>query len=136
MHKPGMIAQLRVWATRLTREVTIVYRLARDPRVHWGPRLLAFAIAAYVLSPIDLIPDFIPVLGLLDELVLVPAGLWLVFRLVPAALVAEHRAALAAQESGPGRLPRSRLGAVLVIAIWLLAAAILGAIAWRYLTDQ
>jgi uncharacterized membrane protein YkvA (DUF1232 family) len=79
------------------------------------------ATAAYALSPIDLIPDFIPVLGLLDDLILVPAGLWLARRLIPPALMAEFRAAAARD------LPASRGAAAIVIAVWLACAA---AILW------
>jgi uncharacterized membrane protein YkvA (DUF1232 family) len=90
---------------------------ARDPRTPWTARLLALFIAAYALSPIDLIPDFIPVLGWLDDLLLVPAGVWLVRRLIPDALYAEHFAtAQAASER-----PRSRLGLAIILILWALA---------------
>ena len=84
---------------------------------------------AYALSPIDLIPDFVPVLGLLDDLVLVPLGLLLVIRLIPADILAEHRIAAAAV----AERPVSRAGAAVVIAIWVLAAALLAALAgWAF----
>lgn len=90
---------------------------ARDARTPWAARLLALLVAAYALSPIDLIPDFIPVLGWLDDLLLVPAGIWLVRRLIPDALYAEHfSAAQAASER-----PRSRLGLVLILLLWAIA---------------
>jgi len=81
-------------------------------------------VAAYALSPIDLIPDFIPVLGYLDDLLLVPAGIWLVVHLIPAKLLEEFRAAALARER-----PRSSAGAVAVAAVWLAMAA-LGAWWW------
>ena len=90
---------------------------ARDPRTPLAARLLALLVAAYALSPIDLIPDFIPVLGWLDDLVIVPAGVWLVRRLIPDALYAElHAAAAAASER-----PRSRLGLIIILILWALA---------------
>ena len=96
---------------------------ARDPRTPWYAKAFALLIAAYALSPIDLIPDFIPVLGYLDEVVLLPLAILLAVRLVPAEVMAEHRAAaLAAQ-----REPVSRAGGALVVALWLLAA---GALLW------
>jgi uncharacterized membrane protein YkvA (DUF1232 family) len=91
-----------------------VWLAARDPRVPWTARALALLIAAYALSPIDLIPDFIPVIGLLDDAILIPAGLWLVARLVPDELLAEHRATAEAA----ARRPVSWAGISLVMAIW------------------
>ena len=96
---------------------------ARDERTPLAAKLLAGAVAAYALSPIDLIPDAIPVLGLLDDLVLVPLGLALAIRLLPADVLAEARASVAARAPAE----RSRLGAVLVVMAWLFLA---GAAAW------
>lgn len=90
---------------------------ARDARTPWAARLLALLVAAYALSPIDLVPDFIPVLGWLDDLLLVPAGVWLVRRLIPDALYAEHLAtAQTASEH-----PRSRLGIAIILLLWAFA---------------
>jgi uncharacterized membrane protein YkvA (DUF1232 family) len=101
-----------------------VYLAARDARVPWYARVLALLVAAYALSPIDLIPDFIPVLGYLDDVLLVPLGIWLTIRLIPTALMAELRAA-AAQA---GRAPTNRTAAVVIIAVWIV---LLGLLAWR-----
>ncbi|TMM48458.1 DUF1232 domain-containing protein [Qipengyuania marisflavi] len=90
-------------------------------------RLLAAATAAYALSPIDLIPDFIPVLGLLDDLIIVPLGIWLVIKLIPAELMASYRE----QAARFADRPTSTAGAVFVIALWLLSAAILGLVFLR-----
>ena len=90
---------------------------ARDPRVPWYAKLLAGLVAAYALSPIDLIPDFIPVLGYLDDLLIVPAGIWLSIRLIPPAVFAQLRAA--AQDRP---WPVSRLGLALVLIAWLIIA--------------
>jgi uncharacterized membrane protein YkvA (DUF1232 family) len=109
--------RLKCWAKTLRREVLLLWLAARDPRVPLLPKLLAALVAGYALSPIDLIPDFIPVLGLLDDLVLVPAGIWLTLRLLPDDLLAELRIK-AAQTAWPRP---SVYGAVLIAAVWLAA---------------
>ncbi len=87
-----MLATVKAWARRLKRDVHAVYLAARDPRTPWHGRVVAILVAAYALSPIDLIPDFIPVLGYLDDLLIVPLGILLVIRLIPADVIEEHRA--------------------------------------------
>ena len=86
---------------------------ARDPRTPWSARIVAGFTAAYALSPVDLIPDFIPVLGLLDDVLIVPAGIWLAVRLIPSALMAQLRASAA-----DAQRPRSVTGLVIVLALW------------------
>lgn len=109
-----MFARLREWAKAITRDVHALYLAARDPRVPWYAKALAGCVAAYALSPIDLIPDFIPVLGYLDDLIIVPLGILLAVRLVPPDVMAEHRAAAErAREK-----PQSPGAAVVIIAIW------------------
>ena len=100
-----------------------VWLSVRDPRVPWYAKLLGLIVTGYALSPIDLIPDFIPVLGLLDDLILIPAGIWLMLRLIPAEVFAEHRATA---EVASHR-PVSRGGAAVVILLWL---AIIASVAW------
>ena len=109
-----MVSSLRQWARAITRDVHALYLAARDPRVPWYAKLLAGAVAAYALSPIDLIPDFIPVLGYLDDLLIVPAGVLLVVALIPPGIMAEHRAAAEAARDKP----RSMNGAIVIVAIW------------------
>lgn len=120
-------ASLRKWAKGLKRQTLVVYYAARDPRTPWYVRALAFAVAAYALSPIDLIPDFIPLLGYLDDLVIVPLGLMLVLRLTPREVLAASR--LKAEQAA-GR-PASRGMAAAIIGIWILAAVVLGLWVWR-----
>ncbi len=110
----------------LKREILTVWCVARHPRLPWAVRGLALGVAAYAFSPIDLIPDVIPVLGLLDDLLLVPMGVWAVLKLAPADVVAEARA----QASALADRPVSRIGAVLIALLWL---ATLVAWAWRRL---
>ena len=123
-----MVERLRGWARDIKRDVHALYLCARDPRVPWYAKAVALCVAAYALSPIDLIPDFIPVLGYLDDLILVPLGILLAVRLIPPAVLAEHRAAAA---SAP--LRASRTAAVVIIAIWIGLALVLVGAALRYL---
>lgn len=123
-----MIAEgvkLRTWAQSLKRDVVALWIAARDSRVPWYAKALAGAVAAYALSPIDLIPDFIPVLGYLDDLLIVPAGIWLVVKLIPPPLMAEFRTEAAHRER-----PISYGAAAMIVAIWLAAVA---AIVWLWL---
>lgn len=114
---------------RLRREVLALYFACRDPRTSWLARALVGLVVAYALSPIDLIPDFIPVLGLLDDLILVPIGVVLVLRLIPPEVMAEARQR--AEHELEVR-PRSRLGFVIVVSMWLMLAAIAGLLAYRH----
>ena len=110
--------RLRAAARRLRRDAYALWLAARDPRMPLAPKLVALAVAAYAFSPIDLVPDFVPVLGLLDELVIVPLGVLLVLRLAPPALIAECRARAASSVARPV----SRLAAALIVLLWTLAA--------------
>ena len=91
-----MAGKLKDWARAIERDVHAIYLAARDPRVPWYAKALALCVAGYALSPIDLIPDFIPVIGYLDDLVIVPLGILAVDgQLIPPEIMAEHRAAAA-----------------------------------------
>jgi uncharacterized membrane protein YkvA (DUF1232 family) len=117
--------RLKDWAREMKRDVTALYLAARDPRVPWYAKALALAVAAYALSPIDLIPDFIPVLGHLDDVIIVPLGILLAVRLIPADVLAEHRATAAALHERP----TSRTAALVIVAIWIgLALVAAGAL--------
>ena len=107
------------------RDVLALWLAARDPRVPWYAKAVAGAVAAYALSPIDLIPDFIPVLGYLDDLIVVPLGILLAVRLVPAGLMAEFR-----DEAARRAKPASRAGLAFILAVWLAAAASLAWLLW------
>lgn len=109
---------------QLFRQMTALWFMLKDPRVPRAPKVLAFAVLAYALSPIDLIPDFIPVLGLLDDLILLPLGVALVIWLVPALLWQEM---LAKADLFQGRLPKMLTGLLLVVLVWGL---LIGAFAW------
>lgn len=122
-----MIARLKAWAKALGRDVIALWLAARDPRTPWQARLVAGITAAYALSPIDLIPDVIPVLGMLDDLLLVPAGIWLAVRLMPPALMAELR-----EQAATRPRPKSRLGLALVVALWAGMIALVWVLGTRH----
>jgi uncharacterized membrane protein YkvA (DUF1232 family) len=117
------VDRLRQWARRLRIDAHALYLAARDPRVPVAAKLVAAAVAAYVFSPVDLIPDFVPVLGLLDELLIVPLGIKLALRLIPADIMVECRARAAAVA---GR-PVSRAAAAAIIVTWTLVALLIAA---------
>src|SRR5690349_23131420 len=117
-----MSDRLKQWARVIKRDVHALYLASRDPRVPWHAKAMAAVVAAYALSPIDLIPDFIPVVGYLDDLIVVPAGIWLVIRMIPADLLAECRArAVEISER-----PRSRVAAAIFVLVWIALAVISG----------
>ena len=120
-----MLGSLRAWARDLKRDVVALWLAARDPRVPWRAKLVAGAVAAYALSPIDLIPDFIPVLGYLDDLLIIPAGIWLAIRLIPLPVLTELRD----QAGAWAERPTSRAAAAAVVLVWLGA----GFLAWAAL---
>jgi uncharacterized membrane protein YkvA (DUF1232 family) len=115
--------RLRFWARLVLRDGLALYIAARHPRTPWFAKLLALLVAAYALSPIDLIPDAIPVLGLLDEVILLPIAIALIARLIPADVMEESRAAAACMVERP----RSKAGAAIIIGVWVLLA---GAVLW------
>jgi uncharacterized membrane protein YkvA (DUF1232 family) len=106
------------WARSIKRDVIAIWLAAGDKRTPWPARILAACVAAYALSPIDFIPDFIPVLGYVDDLLIVPLGILAVIKLIPAPLMAEHRASATLVAARPV----SRIGLAVVILLWLLAA--------------
>jgi uncharacterized membrane protein YkvA (DUF1232 family) len=122
----GFLVRIKRWAGAIETDVVALYLAARDPRVPWPAKLVAAIVAAYALSPIDLIPDFIPILGYLDDLIIVPLGILLAIRLVPPALMEEFRAEARVRVERP----ISRVGALAVVLLWLLAAAFLLWIFW------
>jgi uncharacterized membrane protein YkvA (DUF1232 family) len=108
-----------LWARTIRRDVVAIWIAAGDPRVPWYAKALAAAVAGYALSPIDLIPDVIPVLGYLDDIIIVPVGTLLTVRLIPDGLMGEFRAEAARREG----CPNSRVGAAVIVVLWILAIA-------------
>lgn len=118
-----MLAKLKQWARTLKRDIIALWLAARDFRTPWYAKVVAGGVAAYALSPIDLIPDFIPVLGYLDDLILVPLGIALAVRLIPPKLLYDFRAAATLRSERPA----SKIAVAAIIAVWVMALA---AAAW------
>ena len=126
----------KTWRERLAdlqQDTYALYLAARDRRTPWYAKAVAVLVTAYAFSPIDLIPDPIPVLGYLDDLLLVPLGVALALRLIPPAVMAESRERARSAWADGG--PQVRYGALLVIGLWVLGAVVLGLLAWRLLGD-
>jgi uncharacterized membrane protein YkvA (DUF1232 family) len=119
------VGKLRDWAHRLQADTLALWFAARDDRTPWYAKLLVAAVVAYAVSPIDLIPDFIPVLGLLDDLLVVPLGVALALRMIPAEVMAAARDR--ARDALADPRPRGRVAAGIVVALWVAAAAL---VAW------
>jgi len=113
-----MLNQIRVQARALKKEAYAITLAARDPRTPWYVKALIFFVVAHTFSPIDLIPDFIPVLGYLDDLIITPGGIWLAVRLIPSEVMLEARATAATYD-----VDRSvgKVGAMLIILLWIIA---------------
>ncbi len=122
----GLLQRLRTWARGIKREGVALWFASRDPRTPWAVRLLCVAVVAYALSPIDLVPDFIPVLGYLDDVLLLPGLMWLALRLLPPGLLAECRSRADAWLAEAGRKPRSWWGAAVILVLWLAVAVAAG----------
>lgn len=117
------LTRLRDLAQRAKRDGIALYLAARHPGVPWSVKVFAVLVGAYVLSPIDLIPDFIPVIGFLDELVLLPFLVGVIVRCVDPEIMAELRA----EATRLAARPRSTLGAILILLVW---AATAGLVVW------
>lgn len=119
------------WARLIKRDSYALYLAARDPRVPWYAKVVALAVAAYALSPIDLIPDFIPVIGYLDDLIIVPLGIALVVRMIPPQIMAEHRALA----EGARNRPVSQVAAAVIVTIWVLSILATTWLAYRHFSS-
>lgn len=124
-----MLEGIKNWARRLKHDVIALWLAARDPRTPWYAKVVAGAVAAYALSPIDLIPDFIPVLGYLDDLILVPLGIALAVRLIPVPLLSEFRAVATLRSERPA----SKVAVAVIIAAWSMGLAVATWWAWPHI---
>ncbi len=122
------LTDVKAWARIIKRDAITLWLAARDPRTPWYAKALAAVVAAYALSPIDLIPDFIPILGYLDDIIIVPLGIWAVVALLPADLVAELRT----QAAQMAERPMSRAAAAIIILLWVTAIAFAAYVGWRH----
>ncbi|WP_076999679.1 YkvA family protein [Variovorax sp. KK3] len=122
----AVLDTLRHWAKRIKRDGVTLWFAAKHPATPWYAKVLGLFVVGYALSPIDLIPDFIPVLGYLDDLILLPALIWLAVRMVPAPVLDQCRAQADEWMRSTGTKPVSRIGAVVIVALWIAAGAGLG----------
>jgi len=126
------ITSWKTRAKRLRNEIHALYLAARDPRTPWYAKVLAAFIIGYALSPIDLIPDFVPVLGYLDDLVIVPAGITLLIRLVPAGVLQECREKA---QSQPMSMRRNWIAGIIIVLFWLLLIYVALSLLWGIVKD-
>lgn len=126
-----MFARLKNRARLLKGDAVTLWFAYRHPQMPLAAKIAAILIVAYAFSPIDLIPDFIPVLGFLDEIILLPVFIWLTLKLVPETVVAESRAAAQAWMNAHRPKPRNYIAAAIIIALWMVAAWLL----WHWLSD-
>jgi uncharacterized membrane protein YkvA (DUF1232 family) len=127
-----MKSRLRTWVRAMKRDVIAVYLAGRDPRVPWYAKLLAGIVAAYAISPIDLIPDFIPVLGYLDDVLLLPLGIYIVVKLIPPEIMEQHRQ----QASTMQDRPVSYVAGVAIAALWVGLALLVTGFVYRRLLER
>jgi len=126
-----MLQTLRRWAKLLKGDIFALWFAYRHPQTPWHARVFAVLVVAYAFSPIDLIPDFIPVLGLLDDAVLLPLGIWLALKLVPAPVMAQSRQQAQAWLDARKPKPQNVIAAAVFVLLWITLAWLL----WRWLTD-
>ena len=117
------LEQLRHFARRLKNEIMTLYLAARDPRTPWHAKAIIACVVAYALSPIDLIPDFVPVLGYLDDLLLLPLGIYLALKLIPAEVLIDARRRAS---EVPSNLAKRWSAALIIIILWLVALVVVG----------
>jgi uncharacterized membrane protein YkvA (DUF1232 family) len=122
-----MVGRFKDWAQVVKRDTISLYLAAQDPRTPWYAKAIAAIVVAYALSPIDLIPDFIPILGYLDDILLVPFGLWIAIKLIPGDVIDDCRErAIQLSER-----PTSKTAAYIIVLVWLGAAALIGWIIYK-----
>jgi len=114
--------RLRGWAKKVKRDGVTLWFASRHPKVPWPAKALGIFVVAYALSPIDLIPDFVPVLGYVDDVILLPGLIWLAIKLIPAPVLGECRDQADEWMTTQGKKPTSRVGALFVIAVWIGAS--------------
>ncbi|MFC4802902.1 YkvA family protein [Neobacillus sp. GCM10023253] len=113
-----MFKQLKTWAKALKRKIFVLYLAYKDPRVSWYAKVFAICVVAYAFSPIDLIPDFIPILGYLDDIILVPLGIMLALKMIPKDVIAECE--MKAQEMMNKGKPKNWITGSIILVIWFL----------------
>lgn len=129
-----MWKQWKLRVGELKHDLYAVYLASRDPRVPWMAKLIIGAVVAYALSPVDLIPDFIPILGYLDDLILLPLGIALAIKLIPENVWADCKARSRAGSST--KLPRSNTALIVIVLLWITTIVWTGRLVWRFFADE
>jgi uncharacterized membrane protein YkvA (DUF1232 family) len=119
-----VVEQLKHWAREMKLEALTVWYISKNPETPWYVRLFALLLVAYAFSPIDLIPDFIPVIGYLDDLVIVPAGVYLLLRITPEIVISDSRVRARAHVAARSSKPTSKLGIFLAVVVWSFAVLV------------
>lgn len=125
-----LLARAKSWARSIKRDVVALWLAARDPRVPWYAKAVAAAVAGYALSPIDLIPDFIPVLGYVDDLLILPVGILLAIKLIPTPIIDELRVKALGQQK-----PKSIAGLIAIVIIWVIVITVTAWLIWPSAAD-
>lgn len=131
MEKQNILIKLKVFSKNVKQNLFVLYLSSKDKRVPWYAKVVVISVVAYAFSPIDLIPDFIPVLGYLDDLILVPIGILLALKLIPPVVIEEHRAH--AEEIRKNGKPKNWFVGFLFIFIWILFAVWIGQLLFRFI---
>ncbi len=124
-----MLEKLKIWARKLKTEIYALYIACQDPRTPWYAKISAICVVGYAFSPIDLIPDFIPILGFLDDALLLPIGIWLVVKMIPPPVLEESREKARLQQLE--EKPKNWIAAGFIFLIWLSLAFLTGVFFWR-----
>jgi uncharacterized membrane protein YkvA (DUF1232 family) len=119
--------RLRGWAKKLKRQTMVLWFCYQHPQTPWLPKWVSIFVVAYALSPIDLIPDFIPVLGYLDDVIILPLGILLAIRLMPAQVLEQCQLKAIEWEASRAKRPVNRFAAVVVVLVWVVTLSMLGA---------
>lgn len=127
-----VLQRVQDWAKALKRQVMVLWFSCRHPQTPLLPKVLAVVVVAYALSPIDLIPDFIPALGYLDDVILLPLGIWLVIRLLPTGVLEECRRQAAERERSQVPRPVNLIAGAVIMLIWMAMVILCGHVASTY----
>ena len=128
----NLAEKMRTWARGIKRDGVTLWFAYQHAGTPWMAKLLCVLVVAYALSPIDLIPDFIPILGYLDDVILLPGMIWMAVRLIPSGVLAECRSKAAEWMANEGRKPRTNWGILFVVSIWVLTSWLI----WKYFVSS
>jgi len=133
LRSEAMITLLKSWAKQLKRQIHVLRFALKDARTPWLPKAIAACVLAYAFSPIDLIPDFIPLLGLLDDVILLPLGIWFALRLIPKEILRESK--VKADSAMLGSKPKNWTAGIFILVVWIVAIAWVLTSAYRIFFD-